>query len=77
MHNPDEGNFEVSEEFKELWKKQQEKINEAPENEKEEMRKHWRIFSKGEKVSVEGIPMIVKNITTEMLILRPLRKSEK
>lgn len=72
MHNPDEGSFELFETMAEAQERQAEVMADKPP----EMEKHYRIFSKGERVNVEGIPMIVKNITTEMLILRPLRKSE-
>ena len=42
-----------------------------------EEKRHWRIFSVGERVPIGGTEMIIVNITKERLILRPLRLSER
>lgn len=73
MHNPESGSFET---FKKLWEARARQA-EATKGKTEEEKKHWRIFSKGETVNVEGVPMVVKNITAHLLILRPLTPGER
>ncbi len=73
MHNPDSGSFE---QFKELWQAQ-EAQDKAMEGKPESERKHWRIFTVGEKIKVEDITMMVVHITKERLVLRPCMHSER
>lgn len=73
MHNPESGSFETFKDLAEAMQRQ----SQATKGKTEEEKKHWRVFSKGERVRVEGVPMVVKNITACLLILRPLTPGER